>query len=116
DELVSYAASRGVSSIIIGRTRERPIARMVGRTITQQLLTKGDRFELTIVNTPIARMRSRRREARGPWMTRVKEYGFATLVVAGALLLAALLDVFLPVASLALVLICAVVIVGVRSR
>lgn len=116
DELVSYAARRGVSSIIIGRTRERPIARMVGRTITQQLLTKGDRFELTIVNTPIARMRSRRRAARGPWMTRVKEYGFATLVVAGALLLAALLDVFLPVASLALVLICAVVIVGVRSR
>ncbi len=38
DELLRYAERNGVSSILIGQTRERPIARILNRTITQQLL------------------------------------------------------------------------------
>jgi two-component system sensor histidine kinase KdpD len=45
----------GVSTIVLGRTRERPVARMFNRTLTQQLLQRGAHYELTIVSTPEAR-------------------------------------------------------------
>ena len=60
DEILAHASRNAVSTIVIGRTRERPIARMFNRTLTQQLLQKGAHFELTIINTPYARARSRR--------------------------------------------------------
>src|SRR5262245_8871984 len=117
DELVSYAARHGVTSIVIGRTRERPIARMFNRTITQQLLTKGDRFELTIVNTPTTRIRARRRSAReASWGSWAWEYGLATAMTAAAVLVSAALQSVLSVPTLALVFVCAVLVVAVRSR
>jgi|CXWL01.1.fsa_nt_gi two-component system sensor histidine kinase KdpD len=116
DEILDYAQRHGVSAIVIGRTRERPLARMLGRTVTQRLLGKGARFELTIVNTPDARARSRRDlaepEAPAGWLRPVLE---ATAAVALATLLAAGLVGLLPVASLALVFTIAVIVVGVRS-
>ncbi len=116
DELVSYAQRHGVSSILIGQSRERAIARMLNRAITQQLLRKGARFELTIVNTPWARARARRFAARQrPWPRKARDIAFATAVTSAAALVAAVLESFLPVASLALVFLCAVLLVGVRS-
>jgi nucleotide-binding universal stress UspA family protein len=41
EELLSYASRHGVSSILVGRTRERPLARMFGRTVTLRLLTSA---------------------------------------------------------------------------
>lgn len=117
EELLTYAGRHGVSSIIIGRTRERVIARMFNRTITQQLLTRGARFELTIVNTPLARIGSRRRlagELRGS--ERVAQFTLATGVSAAAVVLCAVLEQWLPLASLALVFLCAVLVVAVSSR
>jgi len=117
EELLSYASRHGVSSIIIGRTRERPLARIFNRTITQQLLNRGARFELTIVNTPLARIGSRRRLAGELQASeRIEEFALATGVSAAAVLLCAALEQWLPLASLALVFLCAVIVVAVASR
>jgi two-component system sensor histidine kinase KdpD len=117
EELLRYAENEGVTTILIGQTRERPIARILNRTITQQLMDRGGTFELTIVNTPEGRLRSRRRRQRAaPESERVHDYAFATAAVVVAVLVSMALDALLPVASLALVFIVAVLAVGVRSR
>lgn len=121
DEILSYASRQGVGSILIGRTRERPWARMLNRTVTQQLLDKGARFELTIVNTPFARRRSRRllseERSRGErWSERSRELAVASAVIAGSVAVAALVDRWLQTPTLGLVLLCGVVIVAVRAR
>ena len=117
EELLSHATRHGVSSILIGRTRERPFARAFGRTITQQLLARGARFELTIVSTPVARLRSRRLllgDLR--WAELLGAYAEATAATAAAILLSAALERWLPLASLSMVFLCAVIVVAVRSR
>lgn len=117
DEILDYASRQGVSSILIGQTREHPLAGLFGRSIARQLLGRGARFELTIVNTPLARVRSRRALAgERPWPERAREYAFATAATAVAVLIAAGLDRLLPTASLSLVFLCAVLIVAGRSR
>ena len=50
--LLDAAELRSAQSIVIGRTRERWFARILNRTLTQQILTRGTRYELTIVSTP----------------------------------------------------------------
>lgn len=117
EELLSYASRHGVSSILLGRTRERPLARMLGRTVSQRLLSRGARFELTIVSTPAARRRSRRLLV-GELVRRerIGDYVEATLLTAAAVLVSAALERWLPLASLALVFLCAVLVVAVRSR
>ncbi|HEX2465624.1 MAG TPA: DUF4118 domain-containing protein, partial [Thermoanaerobaculia bacterium] len=116
EELLRYAERHGVSSILIGQTRERRIARILNRTITQQLLDHGGSFELTIVNTPAGRLRSRlRRKREEPVSQRLGEYAFAAVATAIAVLISAALDGILPVASLALIFITMVIAVAVRS-
>lgn len=118
DELVAYAHQHAVSTIVIGRTRERRIARMFNRTLTQQLLQKGAHFELTILNTPYLRARARRRLARNaaPETWHLPEYAFATLLGALASMVAWLTERFVLVADLSLVYIVAVLIVASRTR
>ncbi len=117
DELLSHAARQGVSAILIGRTRERPVARIFGRTVTQQLLHKGARFELSIVSPPEARRRSRQRLAgREPGTARWREAFLAAGAAAAATLVGFALEPMLPVGSLSLVFLCAVLIVAARSR
>ena len=117
EEILAYANRHGVSTVVIGQTRERPLARALGRTVTQQLLGKGAHFDLTIVNTPYTRIRSRqRRERHEPWPERLREYGLATAATAAAVLVSTALDRLLPVASLGLVFVTAVVAIAVRSR
>jgi two-component system sensor histidine kinase KdpD len=117
EELLSHATRHGVSSILLGRTRERPLARALGRTITQQLLTRGARFEITIVSTPVARLRARRLQLGDlRWAALLGAYAEATAATAAAILLSAALERWLPLASLAMVFLCAVLVVAVRSR
>jgi two-component system sensor histidine kinase KdpD len=121
DEILDYATRHGVGSVLIGRTRDRPWARFFGRTITQRLLDRGARFELTIVNTPYARRRSRRwlsgeRSSAERWSAASREFGLATAAIGIASGIAALLDRWLPTASLGMVLLCGVVVVAVRAR
>ncbi len=118
DALLDHASRHGVSTIVVGRTRERPLAQLFNRTITQQLLRKGAHFELTIINSPEARARSRQRLAGTlPWHRRdLPEYGFALLTVGVATVLAAIASNWLRIDDLSLVFMTAVVIVAVRSR
>lgn len=115
DELLGFAGRNSVATIVIGRTRERPLARLFNRTLTQQLLMRGAHFELTIVATPIARARSRRalqQNATSP----LRDYGFALVVSLIALAAAHLADRVLSVSNLSQLFIVAVMIVAVRSR
>ncbi|PSD22778.1 hypothetical protein C7E12_22655, partial [Stenotrophomonas maltophilia] len=45
----------GVSTLVLGRTRERPLARMFNRTLTQQLIQRGAHYEITIISTTACR-------------------------------------------------------------
>ncbi len=116
DELLAHADREGVGQIILGRTRERPIARMLGISLTQQLLRRGAHMELTIIATPTERARARRRlRAAGGGGSR-GEYIYATAATVVAFALAFLGDRYLSVANLSLIFLTAVLVVAVRTR
>lgn len=115
DALLDEAARLGASSIVIGRTRERPIARMFNRTLTQQLIQRGAHFELTIVSTPEARAKSRRWRLDEP-ASRARMYGLAVLGAALAIAVAAMAERFMGLNDLSMVFIVAVLLVAVRTR
>ncbi|QRN54120.1 sensor histidine kinase [Dyella caseinilytica] len=116
DELLVHADREGVGQIILGRTRERVLARMLGRSLTQQLLRRGAHLELTIIATPTERVRARKRLRLMPARGRRDEYIFATIVTAVAIGLAFVADRYLSVANLALIFLTAVMTVAVRTR
>jgi two-component system sensor histidine kinase KdpD len=116
DELMAHADREGVGQIILGRTRERVIARMLGRSLTQLLLRHAAHLELTIIATPVERAKARRhlriptgRAARG-------EYLYATLATLAAFGLSFIADRYLSVANLSLIFLTAVLAVAVRTR
>jgi len=116
DELLAHADREGAGQIIIGRTRERPLARMLGFSLTQQLLRRGAHLELAIIATPAERARSRRRmQLSGGRGTR-REYAYATLVTLAAFGLAFVADRYFSVANLGLIFLTAVLAVAVRTR
>jgi two-component system sensor histidine kinase KdpD len=57
--LLDAAAARNARTIVISRTRERPLARVFNRTLTQQILQRGSRYELTIVSPPKTQYKER---------------------------------------------------------
>ena len=115
-ELLNWADREGVGQIVVGRTRERPIARRLGVSLTQRLLRDGAHLELTIVATPAERARARRRlRVAGERGTR-REYLFATAATLAAMGLAFLADRVLSVANLSLIFLTAVLAVAVRTR
>ncbi|RDS80701.1 sensor histidine kinase [Dyella psychrodurans] len=117
DELLVHADREGVGQIILGRTRERFFARMLGRSLTQQLLRRGAHLELTIIATPTERVRARKRLRLMPaTYGRRDEYVFATIVTVIAIGLAFIADRYLSVANLALIFLTGVMIVAVRTR
>lgn len=115
-ELLAYANEHAVSTIVIARTRERPVARMFNRTLTQQLLQRGAHFELTIINTPYARARSRRQADASLTPPSWREIGFATVASVASVALAAIAERWLTLEDLSLVFIPAVLAVAVRAR
>lgn len=118
DEILAHASRNAVSTIVIGRTRERPFARMFNRTLTQQLLQRGAHFELTIVNTPIARARARRalEGNAGKSAVLLPELAYATLATALAVLVATGAEHLLAFDDLSMIFITAVMLVAVRTR
>jgi two-component system sensor histidine kinase KdpD len=116
DELISHADREGIGQIILGRTRERPLARMLGRSLTQQLLRYGAHLELTIIATPAERAQSRRRLRMPGGRGRRDEYIYATLATLVAFGLSFIADRYLSVANLALIFLTAVLVVAVRTR
>ncbi|MDQ7995672.1 MAG: sensor histidine kinase KdpD [Luteibacter sp.] len=115
EELIAWADREGAGQIIVGRTRERPIARRLGYSLTQQLLRRAAHLELTIVATPTQRAQSRLRLRIEDGGSR-RDYGFATLATAIAMALSFVADRFLSVANLSLIFLTAVLVVAVRTR
>mgnify|MGYP001025805377 CR=1 FL=1 len=116
DELLAHADREGVGQILLGRTRERLLARMVGRSLTQQLLRRGAHLELTIIATPSERAASRRRLRFPGGRGSRGEYAYATLATLVALALSFVADRYLSVANLSLIFLTAVLAVAVRTR
>jgi len=116
DALIDHAGRSGVSTIVIGRTRERPFARMFNRTLTQQLLQRAAHLELTIVSTPEARAKSRRSlHDVGALLTRT-DAGLAFAAASLATFTAWLAERFISLDDLSMVFIVAVVLVASRTR
>lgn len=63
DTLFEHAERAGVSTLVVGRTHERPFARMFNRTLTQQLLQRGAHYELVIIGAASAFAKSASRSA-----------------------------------------------------
>ncbi|TBR36618.1 MULTISPECIES: sensor histidine kinase [Dyella] len=116
DELIAHADREGIGQIILGRTRERPLARMLGRSLTQMLLRKGAHLELTIIATPAERAQSRRRLHMTGGRGRRGEYVYATMATLVAFGLSFIADRYLSVANLSLIFLTAVLVVAVRTR
>ncbi|HVJ38637.1 MAG TPA: DUF4118 domain-containing protein, partial [Stenotrophomonas sp.] len=116
DALLDYAAQQGASTLVLGRTRERPLARMFNRTLTQRLLQRGAHYELVIVSSADARARARR-QARQPlrWLRRY-DLAYALVAAAAAVAVAWLLQRWTDIDDLSMVFIVAVVLVASRTR
>jgi len=50
DALLAHAALCGASALVLGRSQDRPIARLLNRTLAQQLIQRGRQLDLTIVS------------------------------------------------------------------
>ncbi|MEO6929708.1 MAG: DUF4118 domain-containing protein, partial [Casimicrobiaceae bacterium] len=116
DELLAHADREGVGQIILGRTRERPIARMLGWSLTQRLLRRGAHMELTIIATPAERANARRRLRMPGGRGKRDEYMYASVTAAAAFAVAFVADRYLSVANLSQVFLTAVLLVAVRTR
>ncbi len=116
DELIAHADREGVGQIILGRTRERVVARMFGQSLTQLLLRDGAHLELTIIATPADRAQARRRLRQSQGQHSTGEYAYATLASLAAFALSFVADRYLSVANLSLIFLTAVLAVAVRTR
>lgn len=116
DALLDHAARSGVSTIVLGRSRERPFARMFNRTLTQQLLQRGAHYELTIFSTPEARAKARRSMSHvGDWLSR-SDAGLAVLSAILATAAGAAAERWFGLIDLSMVFIVAVVLVASKTR
>lgn len=116
DALLDHAAHNGISTLVLGRTRERPLARMFNRTLTQQLIQRGAHYEITIISTPQARARSRREGLLPPMRGISHEPVQALIATALACTVAWLGERWVGMADLSMVFIVAVVLVAARTR
>ena len=115
DTLLDHAARSGASAIVIGRTRERPFARMLNHTLTQQLIQRGAHYELTIVSTPEARAKARRAPRElSRWLERSHPV-LAVFTAVSAAVIAAFAERWLGLRDLSMVFIVAVVLVAART-
>jgi two-component system, OmpR family, sensor histidine kinase KdpD len=113
EEILSYARARNVTTLVMGRSRHRRLAGLLGRTLSQRLLREGGEFEVTFVPSAIAR--ARRREPPRRRLAAAGDYLVAAGVIAASAAIAALLEPLLPLANLSLVFLAGVLWVAVRS-
>lgn len=120
EELLAYAARHGAATIAIGRTRERPLARLFGRTVGQRLLRLGTHLELVILTAPAARGRTRARSlldlrqgerSAFDW----RAHAGALAAVAAAVMVARPLEDLVGIENLALIFVTAVVASAARG-
>lgn len=118
DTLLDHAAHDGVSTLVVGRSRERPIARMFNRTLTQRLLQHGAHYELVIVSSAQARAKARARQrpsVSARWLS-WRDATYACTAAAIATGLAWMAEQWVGLADLSMIFIVAVVMVAARTR
>ncbi|CRI64014.1 Osmosensitive K channel His kinase sensor [Thiocapsa sp. KS1] len=113
EEILSYARARNVTTLVMGRSRRRRLAGVLGRTLSQRLLREGGEFEITFVPSSVAR--ARHREPGRHRLAEAGDYLVAAGVIAASAAIAALLEPLLPLANLSLVFLAGVLWVAVRS-
>ncbi|WP_245592789.1 sensor histidine kinase [Advenella mimigardefordensis] len=114
--LLDASDARGVRTIVLGRTRERPIARAFNRTLTQRLLQRGARYELTIIGD--ARSAERARLSLPPTPNRLsrQEMLIVILTCIGATIAATLAERLFALDELSIIFLVAVVFVASYTR
>ncbi|WP_242479738.1 DUF4118 domain-containing protein, partial [Lamprobacter modestohalophilus] len=113
EELLAFAREHNATTLVVGRSRHRPWAGRFGTTLSQRLLRQGEEFEITFVASRSARVRRRRR-----WLRRLepaRDYVLLLAVVAAATGMAAAIEPLVPLPSLSLVFMTAVLLVAVRT-
>ena len=115
DALIDHARRIGATGIVLGRTRERPLARAFNRTLTQQLLQQGRHFELTIVSTPESKPHAPYGR-RWSWPLPGNEAVLAVLTAAAATALGAVAERWVGLTDLSMIFIVAVVLLASRTR
>ena len=116
DALIDHAQRLGASTLVLGRTRERPLARMFNRTITQQLLQRAAHFEITIVGTPESGAKSRRLFDDTRDTLRAGDMAFAVIASAVSVAIAWLAERFIGLDDLSMIFILGVLVVAARTR
>ncbi|MBA2410582.1 MAG: DUF4118 domain-containing protein [Gammaproteobacteria bacterium] len=120
-EILSYAREQNASAIVIGRTRERPLAGVLGRTLTQKLLRHNTDFEITVIGSEPEQAATLSRRWEG-WLellrrTPVGHFVLAAWAVALCVLISLVLEGLLPLPlpNLSLVFLTGVLIVAART-
>ena len=114
--LLDAASAHGARSIVIGRTRERVLARVFNRTIAQRLLRRGGGYELTIVGTPAVRPRRWRLPGLGSGELGWRELLLVLGVNAAAIGAAMLGESLLGLQDVSMVFLVAVLLIAARTR
>ena len=112
-ELLAFARDQNATTLVVGRSRDRPLAGLFGHTLSQRLLRRGAGFEITFVPSRTARARQRKR-----WFGRrepTRYYLFALSAVAVATGAAAVVERVVSLPSLSLVYLTAVLLVAART-
>lgn len=120
-EIVAYARDRNVTTIVIGRTRERPLAGLFHQALTQRLLRRNKDFEITVIGAEADEPAPLRRRWEA-WLealrrSRWQHYRYAMLVVVLCAAVSAALErvLPLPLPNLSLVFLTGVLIVAART-
>ena len=114
--LLSAADARNARTIVIGRTRHRPLAQLFTHSLTQQVLQHGIRYELIIASLPRGREVSRPLPPSLPprWTLREPALLIGGTLTAVAAALAG--EHLLNLADISMIFILAVLLVASRTR
>ncbi len=114
-EILSFARSRNVSRILLGRARRRRGSGWLRERVTKRLLDTAGQFEITIV-TPEAGAAPGQVIETGapPFRPDLRAFALATLAVALATVVSHLAHRVLPLANLSLIFLMAVLLVAIR--
>ncbi len=115
-ELLNYARSRNVSRILVGQPRKRNFGRWFTRSVTQKLIEGAKSFEVLVIGAEDEKSAPEQREqpARAFNENSPREYALSIAAVAGAGLVAAIAEYFIPLQSLPIIFVLPVLVSALR--
>ena len=112
-EILAFARARDITTLVLGRSRRRPLAALFGRTLSQRLLRTGGAVDIIFVCTTAG---SRPAVfAHDRVLSQARDYLLAVGAVALALSLALLIHPWLPLANLSPLFLAGVLWAAVRT-